>query len=130
MLAYDYPLLGLFWTILWINLVIAWLIILFHVVADIVRNDHINGLAKGLWLTAVLLFPVFGAIVYLASQGDDMASRQRANSKRSDDGVAYVSDGAGSRSSDDQLTELTSQRTSGAITEAESSADTSSIIPG
>ena len=85
MLAYDYPLLGIFWTILWINLVIAWLIILFHVVADVFRNDDIGGFAKAIWLMVLLFLPVIGVIGYLISHGDNLDARPSARSRAADE---------------------------------------------
>ena len=43
MLAYDFPILGLFWTMLIFFLWIAWLIILFRTVVDIFRSDDLGG---------------------------------------------------------------------------------------
>jgi hypothetical protein len=95
MLAYDYPLLGLFWTILWINLVIAWLIILFRVVADVFRNDDIGGFAKAMWLMVLLFLPVLGVIAYLISHGDNMAARPTASTRADEAYRANVQGTAG-----------------------------------
>ena len=38
MIAYDYPILGLFWTMLIFFLWVAWIIILFRVFVDIFRS--------------------------------------------------------------------------------------------
>ena len=38
MLAYDYPILGIFWTMLLLFVWISWLFIFFHVVIDIFRT--------------------------------------------------------------------------------------------
>ncbi len=48
MLAYDYPLLGLFWTMLFWFVWIAWIMLLFHVIVDIFRSG-MNGFSKALW---------------------------------------------------------------------------------
>ena len=39
MLAYDYPLLGAFWTMMIFFLWIIWIFILFRVITDIFRSD-------------------------------------------------------------------------------------------
>ena len=45
MLAYDYPLLGLFWTLAFWFLWFAWIVLLFRVIADIFRSNSLkNGL--------------------------------------------------------------------------------------
>jgi hypothetical protein len=46
MLAYDYPLLGVFWTMLWIFLFIIWIWLLIAVFADIFRSHDIGGLPR------------------------------------------------------------------------------------
>ena len=45
-LAYDYPVLGAFWTIMWIFLWVVWIFLLFRVIVDIFRDDSLNGWAK------------------------------------------------------------------------------------
>ncbi len=43
MLAYSYPLLGAFWTLLWLFLWIIWIFILFRVIIDIFRSQDLGG---------------------------------------------------------------------------------------
>jgi hypothetical protein len=120
-LAYDYPLLGLFWTMLWFFLWIAWLVALFHIIADIFRSDDMGGFAKALWLIFVLVAPFLGAVVYVIARGPGMGERavERAQRQRAQfDG--YVRDAAGSASSPaDQLGKLADLKASGAITDSE-----------
>jgi len=47
MLAYDYPLLGVFWSVFIFFLFLAWLMLLFRVFADIFRSD-MGGVAKAI----------------------------------------------------------------------------------
>ena len=49
MLAYVYPLFGVFWTMLFCFVFIIWLMLLFRVFADIFRSDDLGGFAKVLW---------------------------------------------------------------------------------
>ena len=62
-LAYDYPVLGAFWTVMWIFLWVMWIFLLFRVIVDVFRDDSMNGWAKTGWLlfTIVLPFPDFGS---------------------------------------------------------------------
>ena len=46
MLAYDYPILGVFWTMLIFFLWFAWLMLLFKVFADIFRSEDLGGFSK------------------------------------------------------------------------------------
>ena len=43
MLAYDYPLLGVFWTMFVLFIWIAWIFILVKVFADVFRSDDLGG---------------------------------------------------------------------------------------
>ncbi len=45
MFAYDYPILGLFWTMFMFFLWFAWLMLLFRVFADIFRSKDMGGVA-------------------------------------------------------------------------------------
>ncbi len=65
MLSYDYPLLDLFWTMMWWFLWIAWIVVLFRVIADIFRSRDLGGWAKGLWTIFVIVLPWIGVLVYL-----------------------------------------------------------------
>ena len=49
MVAYVYPLLGVFWSMLIFFLWIAWFMLLFRIIADIFRSADLGGLAKTMW---------------------------------------------------------------------------------
>ena len=69
MLAYDYPLLGLFWTMLWFFLWIAWLVALFQIIGDIFNSDDLGGWGKGIWLIFVILLPLLLVLQIPAAPG-------------------------------------------------------------
>ena len=68
MLAYDYPLLGVFWSITLFSL---WLIIVFTVIWAFIdnfrRTDH-SGVMKAVWALIIILIPVLGMFVYLIAR--------------------------------------------------------------
>ena len=74
-LAYDYPLLGLFWTMLWFFLWIAWLVALFQIIGDIFNSDDLGGWGKALWLIFVIILPLLGVLIYLIARGGGMQRR-------------------------------------------------------
>ena len=43
MTAYDYPILGFFWTVLIVFIWVIWIIVLIRVFADIFRNHTMGG---------------------------------------------------------------------------------------
>ena len=60
LVAADYPLLDVFWTMLIFFAWIAWFIILFRVLADVFRRHDIGGGAKTLWIIFVIFCPSLG----------------------------------------------------------------------
>jgi hypothetical protein len=118
--AYDYPVLGVFWSILVFFLWIMWFFLLFRVVADIFRSDDLGGWAKAAWLILVLLVPFLGVFVYVIARGDDMGRRDVAQAQAQDQAFqSYVRDTAGSGGSVDQLAKLADLRDRGVINDAE-----------
>jgi hypothetical protein len=119
-LAYDYPVLGVFWSLLVFFLWIMWFFLLFRVIADIFRSDDLGGWAKAAWLILVLLVPFLGVFVYVIVRGDDMGRRDVAQAQARDQAFqSYVRDAAGSGGSVDQLAKLADLRDRGIINDAE-----------
>lgn len=76
LLAYDYPVLGAFWTVLFIALATMWFILLFRVIADIFRDHTMGGGHKALWLVGVMFLPFLGVLLYVLARGDGMSQRE------------------------------------------------------
>ena len=70
--AQDYPLLNLFWTMLWFFLWVLWLFLLFRVMIDIFRSKDMSGWGKAGWLAFVIVLPYLGVLVYLIARGAKM----------------------------------------------------------
>jgi ABC-type sugar transport system substrate-binding protein len=120
MLAYDYPLLGLFWTMLWFFLLVAWIMLLFHITVDIFRSDDLGGFSKALWVTFVIVLPYLGAFVYLIARGQKMAHREVAAAQANDAAMKnYIREAAGETSSAAQIEQLADLRARGVISDAE-----------
>lgn len=120
MLAYDYPLLSAFWTVLWIFIWIAWLMLLFRVIADVFRSHEMGGFAKAVWLIFVVLVPFLGVFVYLIARGDDMAKHAIEDAQTRQQAFdSYVRETASSGGTADELTKLAGLRESGVLSDAE-----------
>jgi predicted PurR-regulated permease PerM len=65
MLAYDYPLLGVFWTLLMFSLFALVLASVVWAMFDNFRRRDHSGWAKAGWFVFILLFPILGVFVYL-----------------------------------------------------------------
>lgn len=122
MLAYDYPLLGLFWTMMFWFLWIAWIVLLVRVISDIFRNQHMGGGGKAVWTLFVILIPWLGVLVYLIAHGGSMRERDVEQAQARDEAFrSYVQDAAGSGapSAADEIGRLADLKAQGVITDAE-----------
>jgi hypothetical protein len=120
MLAYDYPLLGVFWTMLLFFMWAIWLILLFRVIGDVFRSQDMGGVAKALWLIFVILFPFLGVLIYVIVRGHSMSQRDLERMKAQQESFdSYVRQTAGASSSADELAKLADLRDRGVITDAE-----------
>jgi heme exporter protein D len=128
MLAYDYPLLGLFWSMFVFFLFFAWLLLLFRVFGDIFRSD-MGGLAKGVWSIFVILVPFLGVLIYVIVHGDGMRHRDIAVAQQNEAAFqAYVQQAAGSGSVANELSKLSDLRASGTLTDAEFEAQKAKLL--
>ncbi|MER6860687.1 SHOCT domain-containing protein [Streptomyces pilosus] len=122
-LAYDYPLLGAFWTMLVFFLWIMWFVLLFRIIGDIFRDDRLSGWAKAGWLVFCIVLPFLGVFVYVIARGKDMGRREIAQARaQQEEFNAYIRQtaaGAGRSSSVDELARLSEIRDRGAITDEE-----------
>ena len=120
MLAYDYPLLGVFWTMLEFFLFFVWIWLLIIVFGDIFRSRDLGGFAKALWVIFVIVIPLLGVLVYLIARGGGMQERAVERAQQQDQAFqAYVQQAAGSSSTADEVAKLADLKASGAITEEE-----------
>ena len=128
MLAYDYPILGLFWTMMIFFLWIAWLILLFRVFGDIFRSD-MGGGAKALWSIFVILAPFLGVFIYVIANGRAMGERDIATAQqREAEMQAYIRESAGGAGGADELAKLAALRDQGVLTEEEFSAQKAKLL--
>jgi hypothetical protein len=128
-LAYTYPLLSIFWTMLEIFFFIIWIYLLFIVFVDIFRSNDIGGLAKALWVIFVIVLPYLGVFVYLIARGGKMHERAAAQAKQQQKAFdSYVQQAAGGSSTADQLSKLADLKEKGTITEAEFAAEKAKLL--
>jgi heme exporter protein D len=121
MFAYDYPILGLFWSMMIFFLWFAWLMLLFRVFADIFRSRDMGGFAKALWSIFVILVPFLGVFIYVIARGHSMTERDVAQARSREESFrSYVQDAAGSGGGTaDELAKLADLQARGVITDAE-----------
>ena len=120
-IAADYPLLNVFWTMFLFFGFVIWIWMLFSIFADIFRRHDASGWVKAGWSAFIIVLPLLGVLVYLIAQGKHMAERRVGEIQQSqaafDDHVRSVAGSGGGRASEiKQAKELLD---SGAITSAE-----------
>ncbi|MFD9935180.1 SHOCT domain-containing protein [Streptomyces massasporeus] len=122
-LAYDYPLLSVFWSMLLLFLWIMWFVLLFRVVVDIFRDDDMSGWAKTGWLVLTILLPFLGVFIYVIARGKGMGRREiaqaRAQQEAFDARIRQAAGTEGRTSSVDELAKLAEIRDRGGITDDE-----------
>ena len=75
MIAADYPLLDVFWSMLIFFVWVAWFMLLFRAIGDIFSRHDIGGGAKVLWLIFVIVLPFLGVFIYLIANNTAMSER-------------------------------------------------------
>ncbi|MFD8703814.1 SHOCT domain-containing protein [Kitasatospora sp. NPDC059648] len=130
LLAVDYPVLNIFWTMLELFLWILWFFLLFKIISDIFRSHDLSGWGKAGWLILVIFLPLIGILVYLIARGQSMGMRDIEQAQQADAAVrAYIRDAAGTpaagtpdgggRSHVEDLARLADLRDRGAISDEE-----------
>ena len=131
MLAYDYPLGGVFLSFLYFFLFFIWIWILITVFMDIFRSPDLSGWMKALWSIFVIILPFLGVFIYLIARGGKMQERKlqdAAQQKQAFD--SYVRETAGASGGDvtSQLTRLADLKAQGVLTDAEFEAQKAKVL--
>jgi len=120
MVAYTYPLLNIFWTMLEFFIFFLWIWLLIVVFSDIFRSHDMGGLAKALWVIFVLIIPYLGVLIYLIARGGSMHERAVAEAQQQQKAFdSYVQQAAGGSSHADELAKLADLKAKGVLSDAE-----------
>ena len=120
MLAYNFPILGLFWTMLIFFFWVAWIIIVFRTIIDVFRNDDIGGFGKAFWLIFIIVVVWLGVLIYLIVHGGGMARRSIERQQAQEQAFSsYVRQTASADGTADELAKLADLHSRGVINDAE-----------
>jgi ABC-type multidrug transport system fused ATPase/permease subunit len=129
MLASQYPLLDIFWTMLEVFFFFIWIMLLFYVFADIFRSHDMGGGAKTLWVIFIIILPFLGVFVYVIARGGSMHERQAKAIQAQQEAMdSYVKQVAGSSNSADQLAKLAELKDKGVLSDAEFATEKAKIL--
>ncbi|MDQ0893864.1 SHOCT domain-containing protein [Agromyces ramosus] len=107
------------WWFFWVYVFIAYLMVLFSIIADIFRDHTMNGWVKALWVIFLVLCPFLGALVYLIARGRGMAERSaREQQQARSETDAYIRSVA-STSSTDEIAKAKALLDAGTISQGE-----------
>ncbi|SFJ98927.1 PLDc N-terminal domain-containing protein [Cellulomonas sp. KH9] len=67
-----------FWLVVWSFFFIAYLMVIFQIFADLVRDKDLAGGWKAVWVVFLLVAPFLGGLVYLIARGRGMSERATA----------------------------------------------------
>jgi hypothetical protein len=112
-----------FWDFVWLIastfLFVAYLLILFRIIADLFQDSELGGGSKALWLICLIFLPMLTALVYVIARGKSMAERQRAAFERSrSEAESYIRQVAG-KSPAEQIADAKALLDSGTISPEE-----------
>ena len=129
MLAYDYPAMGVFWSMLYFFIFFIWIMLLFRVFADIFRSHDLGGVAKTLWCVFVILVPFLGVFIYVIVRGHSMGERDMAHAQAQHEAFqSYVQQTVSTGGTADELAKLADLKSSGVISDAEYSAAKAKVL--
>lgn len=84
------------WFSIGIALYVSYLIVLFHIVADILSDSQRPGWGKAIWVVVIIFLPILGGLAYLIAHGQSMSLRRAAKADVArDDFARYVQTVAG-----------------------------------
>ena len=129
LLATNYPILNIFWTMLEFFLFFIWIWLAIMVFTDIFRSHDIGGGIKALWVIFIILLPYLGVLAYLLFRGGSMherAANQAALQQKMF--TQHVRDVAGGSTTADQLHKLADLKEKGFITDDEFQAEKAKIL--
>ena len=128
MLGYTYPLLDIFWTMLWIFCFVIYIWLLIAIFSDIFRSHDMGGWGKAGWVIFIFVLPFLGILVYLIARGKKMAEHQVQDAAQAQQEFkSYVQEAAGGGTAD-ELSKLADLREKGVLTDAEFQAQKAKLL--
>jgi hypothetical protein len=113
-----------FWDFFWFTisffLLMAYLVVLFQILTDLVRDKSTSGWAKAFWVFFLIILPLLTSLVYLIARGQGMAERNVAAMQSAQaDTDAYIRSVAGGSSPSEEIAKAKALLDAGSISQAE-----------
>ena len=124
----SYPLLNVFWWMLWFFMFMIWIWLLITIFADIFRSP-ISGWAKAGWTIFVIVLPFLGVFIYLITNGSKMQERSMESAAAAQQAQdSYIKSVAGTETTADQLKTLSDLHDAGKLTDEEFTAQKARLL--
>jgi hypothetical protein len=82
MIVADVSFADIFWSVLWFFFLFIWLMILFHILTDLFRDQSVSGVEKTLWVLFLVFLPFLAVFIYLIVRGKGMGERAAAQQQQ------------------------------------------------
>ena len=122
MIVADVSFADIFWSVLWFFFLFIWIMILFHILSDLFRDQSVSGVEKTLWVLFLVFLPFLAVFIYLITRGKGMAERAAARQQQAQEQFeGYVRKVAttGDAPPTDQITRAKQLLDAGTIDQAE-----------
>lgn len=108
------------WSFFWILALVAYLMALFSVIADLFRDHKLNGWWKALWIACLIFVPFLTVLVYLIARGPGMQARAEREAEQAQDAVEnYIRTIAHQHSPAEEITKAKALLDGGTISQPE-----------
>lgn len=115
-----------FWDIVWFIFItyalVAYLMVMFSIVVDLVRDKGTSGVAKALWVVFLIFMPFLAPVVYLIARGRGMSDRAAKDAvqvrQQQEDYIRSLA-GPSTPSPTDQIAQAKTMLDNGVISDAE-----------
>ena len=113
-----------FWDVVWFIFIsfafVAYLMVMFSILGDLFRDRDASGIAKAVWVIALIFLPLLTSLVYLIVRGKGMTERSmRQAAMLRQQQEAYVREVAGRVTPSDQIAQARALLDAGAISQPE-----------
>jgi hypothetical protein len=124
----SYPLLNVFFWMLWFFLFVIWIWLLITIFVDIFRTD-MSGWAKAGWTIFIIVLPFLGVLIYLIANGSKMQERSMESAAAAQQAQdAYIRSVAGTETTADQIKTLSDLHDAGKLSDEEFAAQKAKLL--
>lgn len=125
--------LGIFWNFIaflfWPFVLVAYLIVLFSVAADLLRDQKLTGSLQAMWLVFLIFVPVIAVLVYVIARSTGRSGRRARGAGRTPETTnSYMHTVATTASPSEELSEARQLLAAGTITRGEFAAIKANVL--